>query len=821
MKDWMVLFIRRLKWISLPVDWSSRSRVVACFTMFFAMTGAGVASGVWSHLGQNHLSSAVASDFSLGFDGGIPWIAFRDASASSKATVMTQNPNTAIWSTVGSAGFTSGAVTQLALVVDHGVPYVAYIDLNNASAVMVMSYHAGSGQWVTLGNGPVATCDSKVIALSVVAGVPFVAYDDGASNHAPTVKLFVDGQWQVAGGGAVWMRATTEVSLSSWNGDVYLAYNDQSTDGKAMVSVLESGYSGWHLFGGSQFSIGAASAMTMWVDASGKYVAYSDAGASGAAYVMRYDSNSRVWSAIGGGPVSPVGVRKVRFAMDAGTPFVAFGDPSTRITGSEIVAMLYDGYRWVPIGNTGDNSFSTGLSFVVSGGIPYYAFQDNGFASVKRYSRSFRPEWTAVGTPGFSAGGAGFSDFMLNGPVPTVVFNNYDAEGSLTAMQYIEGAWSAIGSANFTSERSIYPIIEVIDGVYYVSYGAFDTSTNTYSVKVRAYDGTEWGELPAVPNATGAYLTDLTTDGELLYLAYMDTTWNTGVVRKFDPGGTAWEAVGTSFSGNDRIETPYLAYENGTLFVVYQGNDGIRYKDSHVKTYDPSKGWEDLGTSASPLLPMGLSIDRGVPYVSYVNYPGRSGSVRKYEGESWSMVGSSDFVSGVGWSAGDRLFVSVAGGIPYVTYTDMNNLNRAGAMRFDGTNWVAMGASSPSSKWADMVQVIASGNEVYLCYRDGALGNKMTVKRFGPHSEVIYDANHATSGSVPVDSSRYLPGQAATVLGNTGNLSRANWTFAGWSTVPYGNTGTVHVAGSTLPLGVASVTLYARWTSNGDAEEEE
>ncbi|MCX8012737.1 MAG: hypothetical protein N3A02_00410, partial [Rectinema sp.] len=44
---------------------------------------------------------------------------------------------------------------------------------------------------------------------------------------------------------------------------------------------------------------------------------------------------------------------------------------------------------------------------------------------------------------------------------------------------------------------------------------------------------------------------------------------------------------------------------------------------------------------------------------------------------------------------------------------------------------------------------------------------------------VIYDGNGATGGSVPVDSNKYLQGVTVTVLGNTGNLTRPGYRFAG------------------------------------------
>ena len=75
---------------------------------------------------------------------------------------------------------------------------------------------------------------------------------------------------------------------------------------------------------------------------------------------------------------------------------------------------------------------------------------------------------------------------------------------------------------------------------------------------------------------------------------------------------------------------------------------------------------------------------------------------------------------------------------------------------------------------------------------------------------VTYDANGATSGTVPVDSNSYAAGATVTVLGNTGGLAKTGYSFAWWNTKADG-TGTNYTAGGTFTMGSANVTLYAQW----------
>ncbi len=81
-----------------------------------------------------------------------------------------------------------------------------------------------------------------------------------------------------------------------------------------------------------------------------------------------------------------------------------------------------------------------------------------------------------------------------------------------------------------------------------------------------------------------------------------------------------------------------------------------------------------------------------------------------------------------------------------------------------------------------------------------------------PTYTVTYNANGADSGVVPVDTVGYEAGTTVTVLGNTGGLARAGYSFVGWNTDSQGN-GTAYTAGATFAMPEANVTVYAAWES--------
>lgn len=103
---------------------------------------------------------------------------------------------------------------------------------------------------------------------------------------------------------------------------------------------------------------------------------------------------------------------------------------------------------------------------------------------------------------------------------------------------------------------------------------------------------------------------------------------------------------------------------------------------------------------------------------------------------------------------------------------------------------------------------------------------KVTVSEDRPHyrddyNRVYYKANFPgdtdTSGSVPVDSTKYKDGKTVTVLGNTGDLKADGYKFISWNTKADGS-GTDYTEGDTFVIR-NDVTLYAQWESETPPED--
>ena len=77
-------------------------------------------------------------------------------------------------------------------------------------------------------------------------------------------------------------------------------------------------------------------------------------------------------------------------------------------------------------------------------------------------------------------------------------------------------------------------------------------------------------------------------------------------------------------------------------------------------------------------------------------------------------------------------------------------------------------------------------------------------------ASLTYNGNGNTGGTAPTDTAIYLPGAIATILDNTGALTKTGYTFADWNTASDGS-GTSWPATSAFTI-AGDTTLYAKWT---------
>jgi len=108
--------------------------------LFIGTTGtpSAHAAASWVNVGSPGFSAGDAEYTSLAFEGGTPYVAYRDGSNSYKATVMKFDGTN--WVNVGSPGFSAGDAEYTSLAFEGGTPYVAYTDVGNSNKATVMRF---------------------------------------------------------------------------------------------------------------------------------------------------------------------------------------------------------------------------------------------------------------------------------------------------------------------------------------------------------------------------------------------------------------------------------------------------------------------------------------------------------------------------------------------------------------------------------------------------------------------------------------------------------------------------------------------------------
>ena len=186
-----------------------------------------------------------------------------------------------------------------------------------------------------------------------------------------------------------------------------------------------------------------------------------------------------------------------------------------------------------------------------------------------------------------------------------------------------------------------------------------------------------------------------------------------------------------------------------------------------------------------------------------------------------SMVGLPSQISwqtDLGNAAGDGMWLPSAKEIGYSDGGTWGITNAEQAMQAysgcDDECWLRNKADTRSVYLIHTDGSVASARPATSSYKYGcrpAIHLNLTAMESSFRYDVQYNANGATSGSVPATQTT-SPGTATVVAGNTGNLAKTGYIFAGWNTNAAG-TGTTYAAGSSYPAQTAGtiVTLYAKW----------
>ncbi|MDG0809647.1 InlB B-repeat-containing protein [Cohnella rhizosphaerae] len=397
---------------------------------------------------------------------------------------------------------------------------------------------------------------------------------------------------------------------------------------------------------------------------------------------------------------------------------------------------------------------------------------DSGSVPVDAGAYEEGAELTVQGNTGnLSRVGYAFADWTLA------------AEGSGSV--YKAGDKLTIGTANITLHAKW-----TANPTYSVTYEAADADSGSVPVDAGAY---EEGAEAIVQGNTGS----------LSRAGYTFAGWTLAA----DGGGAVYRAGDKLTMGTSDITLYAKWAANPTYGVTYEATDA----DSGSVPLDA--GAYEEGTEVTVQGNTGDLSRVGYTFVGWTLAANGSGTVYK-AGDKLTM-GGTDITLYAKWTAKPTYSVTYqaadadSGSVP----VDAGAYEEGAELTVQGNTGNLSRAGYTFAGWTLSAD---GGGTVYKAGDKLTMGGAVTLHAkwtANPTYGVTYEAADADSGSVPIDAGAYEEGAEVTVQGNTGNLVRAGYTFAGW-TLSANGTGTVYKAGDKLTMGTADITLHAKWTAN-------
>ena len=448
-----------------------------------------------------------------------------------------------------------------------------------------------------------------------------------------------------------------------------------------------------------------------------------------------------------------------------------------------------DGYRLAIGDDSGGDDIR--LEYIVNGSVSSTVITSTGALTngltdigfLVRVTRSSSGVWALFTSTLPTANG--------DGAIATDVPNSTNAavsQGSATNNTVVPAANGYIGFAALHTTGASAIIANEIDQIYFTP--ASTTYTVTYNGNSNA-SGTPPTDGSS-PYASGATVTVLGNTGSLARTGYTFSDWNTLA----DGSGTDRAAASTfTISANSTL------YAKWTGSVTYDGNSNTG------------------GTVPSTA----TGVIAGATYTVASN----SGTLVRtgYTFSGWNTAADG---TGTSYTAGSGTFVFAGNTTLYARWTAAvtynSNSATSGSVPTDSTLYrpgQAVTTAANSGTLARTGYTFAGWNTAadgtgttYAVSTASAFTISGDVTLYARWTATVtYDANGATSGTVPTDATVYRPGQAVTTAANSGTLGRTGFTFAGWNTLADG-TGTTYTVSTASAFTITgNITLYARWTA--------
>lgn len=339
-------------------------------------------------------------------------------------------------------------------------------------------------------------------------------------------------------------------------------------------------------------------------------------------------------------------------------------------------------------------------------------------------------QWDNVGSNAtVSAAGASWLNLLTTGS-GNYFLSYYDTSVSKGSVQQFDGqSWSYVGGTpGVTTTTALYGCMAMDNAgsIYY------SNQAGAAGMEIRKFSNGAWSMLPnAATSQINYQALAVSSSGDL----FAHHSLSSGTVKRFKNG--AWEQVGnTGFAGG----STYVKMVVGTDGFIYvaQVVSGLKVYKINVNASSTDTWTLVGGVNASTAYSadnsfIDIALDsNNVPYVSYVSATadGRKLNVKKFDGTNWVQVGAANFSD----SVVNYTSIALAGdGTVYAAASiwDSSNANHAKnqvyALIPGATAWNKIGGTAISEGASTFNELaVDSNNKVVLAYVD----NGVKVKRF-------------------------------------------------------------------------------------------
>ncbi|BAU29821.1 putative repeat protein (TIGR02543 family) [Aneurinibacillus soli] len=705
----------------------------------------------------------------------------------------TQNGSNDVWTNSNGAWTQMGGVPR-AVTTLLGLNGTLYAGTSNSSNA-VWSY--SNGTWTQMSGSP-----SNVTSLVDVNGTLYT----GTSNDSNDVWSYSNGTWtQMSGSPSnvtslVDVNGTLYTGTSNGSNDVWSYSNgtwtqmsNSPSNVTSLVDVNGTLYTGtsngsndvWSYSNGTWTQMsGSPSNVHSMIDVNGTLYAGTTNGSNA---VWSYSNGT--WTQLNGSPSNVHSMIDVNGTLYAGTTNGSnavwsysngtweqvSGSPSQLYSFLKVNSNIYAG-GWngveqlislgapVNLQASSTTSASTTLSWdAVSGATGYYIYENGGNTAIATVTSA---------------------TYTVNGLAPNTSY-------TFTASAFDAAGESAQSGAINVQTLSTAATLTSTIGTVSTGGTANESITNIpYGTTLAALKAAITPEANAtfeVYDADGTTVATALTTGNKVIVTAQDGTTVTYTVTVIPAYTVTYNGNGAT-SGN--APTDSGSYAQGATVSVYENTGNL------VKTGYTFAGWntqaDGNGTTYATGTTFSMATANVTLYAKWTENPTANPTYTVTYNGNGNSGGSAPTDSG-----------SYAQGVTVSVYGNTGNLVKTG-YTFAGWNTQADGNGT----------TYAAGTTFSMATANVTLYAKWTENpTANPTYTVTYNGNGNSGGSAPTDSGSYAQGVTVSVYGNTGNLVKTGYTFAGWNTQADGN-GTTYAAGTTFSMATANVTLYAKWTAN-------